>query len=46
MAFRKKYPYLSRYLVNHNIDPIKTADIYQRSKIVLNINNDVHKSIS
>ncbi len=45
-AFRKKHPALARYLLNSNIHPTKTAEIYRRSKIAVNINNPVHKSIS
>lgn len=44
--FRKKHPALTKYLMNCNIPPTETAEIYRRSKIVLNINNDVHRSIS
>jgi len=45
-SFRKKHPALVRYLLNSNIHPTKTAEIYRRSKIAVNINNAVHKSIS
>lgn len=44
--FKKNHPVLFRSLNNYNILPEKTAMIYRRSKIVLNINNTVHKSIS
>lgn len=45
-SFRRKHADLFSCLHNYNIQPNKTADIYRRSKVVLNINNDVHKSIS
>ncbi|WP_196594327.1 CgeB family protein [Pectinatus sottacetonis] len=37
--FLVKYPYLSKYIANiTNITPDKVAEVYQKSKIVLNIN--------
>lgn len=44
--FKRKHPELFEFLNNYNIPPEKTADIYRRSKIVLNVNTSVHKSIS
>mgnify|MGYP000872528072 CR=1 FL=1 len=35
-----------RILANRELSPEEVAGIYRRSKIVLNINNDVHQSIS
>lgn len=44
--FKKNHPDLFSCLNNYNIPPEKTADVYRRSKIVLNINKSIHKSIS
>lgn len=44
--FKRKHPELYSCLINHNVPPEETAHIYRHSKIVLNINNSVHKSIS
>lgn len=46
LKFKKNHLVLFKSLNNYNIPPEKTAMIYRRSKIVLNINNAVHKSIS
>ncbi len=45
-SFRKKNPWLAQYHDNRNLSRAEVADIYRRSKIVLNINNDVHNSVS
>lgn len=44
--FERNHPELFEFLNNYNIPPEETAAIYRRSKIVLNVNNAVHKSIS
>lgn len=45
-SYRKKHPHLFPSLANRELSPEEVAGIYRRSKIVLNINNDVHQSIS
>ena len=45
-SFRKKRPFLSQFHDNRSLTQAETAAIYRRSKICLNINNEVHKSIS
>ena len=45
-SYRKKHPHLFPFLANRELSPEEVAGIYRRSKIVLNINNDVHQSIS
>lgn len=46
LEVQKNHPDLFSCLNNYNIPPEKTADVYRRSKIVLNINKSIHKSIS
>ncbi len=45
-SFKKKNPWIAKYHDNHNLSKAEVAEIYRRSKIVLNINNEVHTSIS
>ncbi len=45
-SFANKYPNLIKFHDNRMLKPVEVADIYRRSKICLNINNNVHKSIS
>lgn len=45
-SFFKKYPHLYQCHNNRNLDKEEVANIYGRSKIVLNINNAIHKSVS
>lgn len=44
--FAKRYPNLVKFHDNRMLSQADVADIYRRSKICLNINNCVHKSIS
>ena len=41
-----KHPHLFPVLMNQALSPEEVAQIYRRSKIVLNINNNVHRSVS
>lgn len=45
-SYRRKHPHLFPVLTNQELSPEEVAQIYRRSKIVLNINNDVHHSVS
>ena len=45
-GFKRKYPQLYACIKNRLIDAAEVACIYQRSKICLNLNTSVHKSIS
>lgn len=45
-SYRKRHPHLFPFLINRMLLPEDVAGIYRRSKIVLNINNDVHRSVS
>ena len=45
-SYRKKHPHLFPFLANRELSPNEVAAIYRRSRIVLNINNDVHRSVS
>lgn len=44
--FKKKHPVLAKYVQNRFIAPSDLAQIYAKSKIVLNINVDYHKSLN
>lgn len=44
--FKRKHPVLSKYVNNTFIVPRDLAQIYARSKIVLNINVEYHKSLN
>lgn len=44
--FTRKYPVLAKYVKNRFIVPRDLAQIYARSKIVLNINVEYHKSLN
>lgn len=45
-GFKRKYPQLYACIQNHLIDAAEVASLYQRSKICLNLNTPIHKSIS
>ena len=45
-SYRRKHPHLFPVLMNQALSPEEVAQIYRRSKIVLNINNNVHRSVS
>lgn len=45
-SYRRKHPHLFPVLPNQELSPVEVAQIYRRSKIVLNINNNVHHSVS
>ena len=44
--FKKKHPVLAKYVNNRFIVPKDLAQIYAKSKIVLNINVEYHKSLN
>lgn len=46
LKFKKKHPYLAKYVKNCFIQPYDLAGIYAKSKIVLNINISEHKGFN
>ena len=44
MIFKKKYPYIFRYLNNTRVSSEEAAALYSRTKICLNIHDSHHKS--
>lgn len=42
--FKHKHPYIDKYLENRTVSPAEAAEIYNRSKICLNIHAEKHKS--
>ena len=46
LRFKKKNPYLFPYIDNRIVSAQEAAELYRRSKICLNINTPLHKSIN
>ena len=46
MIFKRRYPYLYRYVRNGFLYEKKVAKFYSESKINLNIHTNIHKSIN
>lgn len=44
MLFKKKYPYIYRYLENRRVSSQEAATLYAKTKICLNIHDTKHKS--
>lgn len=44
LIFRRKYPYVYRYLENKRVSSEVAAELYSRTKICLNIHDSKHKS--